>query len=433
MSKANFKDFEPVSEKAWKQKIQADLRGKDYNQTMLTATDEGIDIKPFYHRDSHIDFKIPAPQKWFITTKLKDFDNVENYKSKGIEAFNLSVDDIKDIPDGFNSSDIPLIIKFKAFNNYTLEQKENLYYAFDPIHQFAKKGNWFSDQSSDLKTHQDYVEQTHNISIDASLYHNAGANITQQLAYTIAHLYAYIKNLKDQKKQLTILIFNAIGPNYFFEIAKLKALRLLVNSLCKNENIDYDLKLVSEPGSHHMSIYDYNVNMLRSTTECMSAVLGGSDFVNNTPYDKLFKNKNEFSDRIAKNQLLILKHESYFDKVENPTEGSYYINHITKSLAEKALDIFKNIEKSGGFIQQLFDGKIQEKIDQQFQNTLEKFKNQEVKLVGVNLYINEEEQLKQQIDKDISQTQEKRKTLTKPITEKRIAESLEKERLAKEA
>ena len=117
---------------------------------------------------------------------------------------------------------------------------------------------------------------------------------------------------------MNLLIFTAIGPNYFFEIAKLKALRLLVNTLCKNQNIKYDLKIISEPGQHHMSIYDYNVNMLRSTTECMSAVLGGSDFVCNTTYDEIFKNKNDFSDRIAKNQLLIIKHESYFDKVENP-------------------------------------------------------------------------------------------------------------------
>ena len=74
MSKIRFDEFEPTSEKAWKQKIQVDLKGKDYNETMLTPTDEGIDIKPFYHSDSHFDFKIPSPTQWFITKKLETSD-----------------------------------------------------------------------------------------------------------------------------------------------------------------------------------------------------------------------------------------------------------------------------------------------------------------------------------------------------------------------
>lgn len=437
MSKIRFDEFEPTSEKAWKQKIQVDLKGKDYNETMLTPTDEGIDIKPFYHSDSHLDFKIPSPMQWFITKKIgaSDFKDIDHLKSKGIEAFWLSTENSKDILKVLSSTENPFLINLKHFEVDELELKENLFFAYDPIGQFTKTGNWFDKQSSDLRKHQDYVNKTRNLSVDTRLYHDAGANIAQQLAYTVAHLNSYFKNLKSQspKIKLNLLIFTAIGPNYFFEIAKLKALRLLVNTLCKNQNINYDLEIISEPGQHHMSIYDYNVNMLRSTTECMSAVLGGSDFVCNTTYDKIFKNKNGFSDRIAKNQLLIIKHESYFDKVENPADGTYYINHITKALAEKALDIFKGIEKSGGFIQQLFDGKIQEKIDQQFQKTLDKFKNKELKLVGVNIYKNEDEQMKNQLDKDIFPKKNKRKTLIKPITERRIAEVLEKERLAEEA
>ena len=439
MSNLSFKEFDPVSEKAWKQKIQVDLKGKDYNEAMLTATDEGIDIKPFYHRDSHIDFKIPSPSKWFITEQIedKDINNIKTFKAKGLEAFCLNVDNLKTIYKSLDASETPFILKLKQFNLDDLQQKNHLFYAFDPIYQFIKTGNWLKNKTTDLEKHHKYVKKSFNLSIDTRLYHNAGANITQQLAYTIAHLNTYFKNLKNHSKslntKLNILVFTSIGPNYFFEIAKLKALRLLVNTLCKNQNINYDLKISSEPGLHHTSIYDYNVNMLRSTTECMSAVLGGSDFVCNKTYDEIFKNKNDFSDRIAKNQLLILKHESYFDKVENPADGTYYINHITKALSEKALDIFKSIEKSGGFIQQLFDGKIQYKIDQQFQKTLEKFKNEKMKLVGVNIYKNEDEQMKRQLDKDIFPTKAKRKTLIKPIISRRIAESLEKERLAKEA
>ncbi len=435
MDKASFSEFEPVSEKAWKQKIQTDLKGKDYNKTMLTSTDEGIDIKPFYHRDSLQDFKIPSPDKWFITKKSNVLNSEDFQKnlSKGIEAFWFSIDNSKKISQDIISSDVPLIFNLKDFRIEDLSVKENIFYDFDPIHHLAETGNWLINQSEDLKKHKSYVNKTNNLSINAGLYHNAGGNITQQLAYTLSHLNTYLKNLEKPKTNLNITIFTSIGPNYFFEIAKLKAFRLLVNTLCKNYNIHYKLKLVSQPGLHHMSIYDYNVNMLRATTECMSAVLGGSNFVSNLAYDEIFKNKNDFSQRIARNQLLILKHESYFDKVKNPTDGVYYINQITKSLGEKSLNIFKSIEKSGGFIQQLFDGKIQEKINQQFNKSLENFDNKSIKLVGVNIFMNEEEQIKTQLDKDIFLKPKSRKTLIKPIIPKRIAESLEKKRLKNES
>ena len=435
MDNSLFKDFKPVSEKEWKQKIQVDLRGKDYNASMITPTDEGIDIKPFYHRESNVDLNIPSPKKWFITEKIEDAEiqNIDHLKSKGTEAFWLKYDKNKDISQLLNSTGVPIIVESDSYTEAGVEQNSNLHFVFDPINNLAKTGNWVKNQSEDMQAHKSYVDKTNTLSIDARLYHNSGGNITQQLAYTISQLNTYLNNSKTQKgKTLKILIFSAIGPNYFFEIAKLKALRLLVNSICKASNIEYDLKLISEPGYHHMSIYDYNVNMLRSTSECMSAILGGSDFIRNTYYDEIFKTKNEFSQRISRNQLLILKHESYFKIVENIADGTYYINYLTKALAEKSLNIFKDIEKSGGFIQQLFDGKIQLKIDQQFKSSLEKFESKELKLVGVNQYENEEDKMKAEIEKDTFLSQKARKTLIKPILRRRIAEKLEQKRLSEE-
>ncbi len=430
MSNQLFKEFNPVSENAWKQKIQVDLKGKDYNNAMLTSTDEGIDIKPFYHQDSHHKLNIPSPDQWLITEKVdsKEIENLDKHQSKGTEAFwiksNKQPKQIK----------LPLILEVEEPENFKFESKENLIYKFDPIHQLAQSGNWFKSQDKDFSLLQSLVENSNSLNVDSRLYHNSGANIIQQLAYSISHLNSYFNHLDlSQIKTLQIHIFCSIGPNYFFEIAKLKALRVLVNSLCKNNNINYSFKIISEPGQHHMSIYDYNVNLLRSTTECMSAILGGSDLVCNITYDKIFKNKNEFSQRIARNQLLILKNESYFDKVRNPSDGSYYIDYLTNALAEKALDIFKSIEKSSGFIQQLFDGKIQEKINQQFQKSLEQFENKKLKLIGVNVFENEDDKIKEQLEKDIFPKKQKRKTLLKPITKRRIAEQLEKQKLKKES
>ena len=436
MENSLFTEFNPVSEKEWKQKIQVDLKGKDYNETMITKTDEGIDIKPFYHSESQVELNIPSPKKWYITEKINnsEIQNLNDLKLKGTDAFWLDKSSTKLVPDQISSIDTPIIVELESFDGGKLKLNSNLHYAFDPINHLARTGNWIKNQPEDFKVHKSYIEQTKTISIDARIYHNSGGNITQQLAYTIAQMNIYLKNVeipKDQK--LSILVFNALGPNYFFEIAKLKALRVLVNSICKANGLDYSLKLISEPGSHHMSIYDYNVNLLRSTSECMSAILGGSDFIRNNYYDEIFKDKHNFSQRISRNQLLILKHESYFEKVENIADGTYYINYLTKALAEKSLGLFKDIEKSGGIIQQLFDGKIQQKIHEQFKSSLEKFDSKELKLVGVNQYENVEDKMKQFIQKDVHTSKKARKTLIKPIPKRRIAQELESKRLSTES
>jgi hypothetical protein len=118
----------------------------------------------------------------------------------------------------------------------------------------------------------------------------------------------------------------------------------------KEYNIDAEPKIFVEPTLRNKTLYDYNVNMLRTTTEYMSAILGGADYVMPLAYDAIYHKSNPFGDRIARNQLLILKHESYFDEVLNPSDGSYYIESLTQTFAEKALAYLKNIEKNCGLI-----------------------------------------------------------------------------------
>jgi len=434
MQDLDFKEFEAVSEKTWKQKIQVDLKGKDYNASMITTTDEGVDIKPFYHEESNKDINVPNPKEWFITKHLTApvYQGWKNDTAAGIESFWVETDDLANL-DLSTLPDVPVLVQFKSADFEKLKSDSSLIHAFDPISHLAKTGNWISNQAEDLKKHKAYVEKCHTIALDMRLYHNAGGNCVQQLAYGLSHLAEYFKNLDFQKNQdITFVVFNSVGTNYFFEIAKLKALKVLLNSLCKAENIKHNIKVVSSPGLIDFSIYDYNVNMLRSMTMAMSAVLGGSDFVCNLPYDAVFKNENQFSNRIAKNQLLILKHESYFDKVENPTDGTYYINALTNAFAEQALALFKEIERSGGFIQQLYDGKIQTKLEEQFQKSLQKLESHQKVMVGVNKYPNDEDNLTDAIEKPLGVAFEKRKTLIRPIQERRYASKLEEERLASE-
>ena len=268
------------------------------------------------------------------------------------------------------------------------------------------------------------------LSIDATLYQNAGANMVQQIAYALAHANDYFNKIKNIEKRIVFQV--AVGSNYFFEIAKLRALRLLFNVVAKEYNLTHDCHLLVSPTKRNKTLYDYNVNLLRTTTECMSAILGGADAVANLPYDALYHKDNEFGDRIARNQLLVLKHESHFDKVNNPGDGSYYIESLTQQLAEKALALFKEIEANGGFLKQLKDGTIKRKIQESADKEQALFDNGKEILLGTNKYPNPEDRMSHDLELFPFVKIKPRKTLITPIIEKRLAEKIEQERLETE-
>jgi len=164
----------------------------------------------------------------------------------------------------------------------------------------------------------------------------------------------------------------------------------------------------------------------------MSAILGGANAISNLPYDALYHKNNEFGDRISRNQLLVLKEESYFDKVNNPADGTYYIDTLTAQLAEKALELFKKMETKGGLITLLVDGTIQRKINESAQKEQELFDSGKEVLLGTNKYPNKEDRMKHDLELFPFVKQNARKTLVTPIIEKRLAEKLEQERLSLE-
>jgi methylmalonyl-CoA mutase len=164
----------------------------------------------------------------------------------------------------------------------------------------------------------------------------------------------------------------------------------------------------------------------------MSAAIGGADIIFNTPYDAHFKKSNEFSSRLSKNQLLILKHEGYLDKVSNPADGAYYIESLTKQIAEKALQLIKDIEAKGGLIKMFFEGTIQRKIKEQANKELEKFTNKSITLTGVNIYEDKTQSMKSNMELYPFIKTKPRKTLIEPLMQKRLAEEWEQNRLKHE-
>lgn len=446
-----FDDFDPISSKQWKQKIQFELKGADYNETLVWNSPEDIQVKPFYHKDEFTkafpvstkasEFKIC--QNIFVYDVEKSIERARDTLSRGADSLRFTIEnesiDITNLLEqlplekvnvyfnlGFISIDF-----VKKIDAFAKKNNTAIFCNLDPIGQLAKDGNWFvTNEKSNFDTLNLLSKVTKSvslISINAALYQNAGANMVQQIAYSLGQANEYFNRIENINQPIVFEV--AVGTNYFFEIAKLRALRLLFNLIAKEYSHNLDCNIIVSPTKRNKTLYDYNVNMLRTTTECMSAIIGGADAIANLPYDALYHKDNEFGDRIARNQLLILKNESYFDKVNNPADGSYYIENLTNQLAEKALALFKDIEANGGFLKQLNDGIIKRKIQESADTAQELFDSGKEILLGTNKHPNKQDKMKHDLELFPFVKVKPRKTLITPIIEKRLAEKIEQERL----
>ena len=451
MATTLFDDFDPISSKQWKQKIQFELNGSDYNETLVWNSPEDIQVKPFYHKDEFSksysvvtkasEFKIC--QNIFVYDVQKSIERAKDSLSRGAESLRFTIEselvDVINLLENLPLKNVPVYLNLsfisidfvKKIDDFALTNKITIFCNLDPIGQLAKDGNWFTTKEKNnfeiLNLLSKQTKSISLISINATLYQNAGANMVQQLAYSIGQVNEYFNRLDSIDQPIVFEI--AVGTNYFFEIAKLRALRILFSVVAKEYNHNLDCNIVASPTKRNKTLYDYNINMLRTTTECMSAILGGADAIANLPYDALYHKDNEFGDRIARNQLLILKNESYFDKVNNPADGSYYIESLTSQLAEKALTLFKDIESSGGFLKQLNDGIIKRKIQESADAEQNLFDSGKEILLGTNKHPNKQDRMKHDLELFPFVKQNPRKTLIKPIIEKRLAEKTEQERL----
>ena len=446
-----FSDFEAVSAKQWKQQIQHDLKGADYNETLVWESPEGIKVKPFYNSEDVAEIQKTTSNSGFkILQDIYVFDVAKSNLraietlSRGAESIRFTIENetisIDELMQNLLLENTNYFFKTKFLSVdfaekvsvFNLKNKVSIELQIDPIHQLVKNGNWSENLESDFEKLNQISNKSNTsfLKIDATIYQNAGANMVQQLAYTLAHANEYFNRISEINKPITIEI--SVGTNYFFEIAKLRALRLLFNTLATEYSHQLDCKITVVPTKRNKTIYDYNTNMLRTTTECMSAILGGTDFISNLSYDAIYHKDNEFGDRISRNQLLILKNESYFDKVTNPADGTYYVESLTNQLAEKALVLFKEIEVNGGFISQLIEGNIQKKIAESHKKEQELFDSGKEILLGTNKHPNKNDRMKNDLELYPFVKFNSQKTAIIPIIEKRLAEKMEQERLKTE-
>jgi methylmalonyl-CoA mutase len=280
-----------------------------------------------------------------------------------------------------------------------------------------KNGGWRNGKEKDLdllaenfKQVQQHSANMKAIVMDATVYHYAGANLVQTIAYALAHAIEYLDAMKtrgiEPLSAIDRMVFRwPCGTSFFAEIAALRALRLLWNNLCGhitgNAKTLYKACVHAETSLHSWSVADMYNNLLRATTQSMSAIAGGAHTVYTHPYNVVGTYASEFSERMSANIQLLLREESFFGKTADPAAGSQLVEELTHQLAENALALLKKTEAAGGLLSQVRSGELQRSLALNLEKMKEAVKNGEIKVLGANLYPNKNEDISQVPRRDL--------------------------------
>lgn len=421
----NFSEFQPSTKADWYNQTIKDLKGKAFDETLVWRTLEGFEIQPFYAVEDLENLPLQAIQNaqntkqslgWqnrvlvkftneketnslIINTLSSGGDSISiDFGIKKIEEINLPklLDKVKlsDSPIYFlvNGQAKELVVELKKFINYQMKGGV----IDDTLATWMQTGKQDFAAFENVK---DAILQTNDspqfriLTIQSHHFHNAGANAVQELAFTLASAVHYLDKLTDKGLKIDEILpkieFSiSIGTNYFIEIAKIRALRylwgLIVNEF-KKTNLNPQIIIHTQTSYFYDSIATINTNMIRVTTEAMSAAIGGADAITVHAFDAILGKNDDFSERIARNISILMKEEAYLNKTNDPSAGSYFIENLTHSLIKAAWELFLKVESKGGIVKAFEEGFIQSEIEKSYQTKVEALKNGKI-MVGVNKF-----------------------------------------------
>lgn len=426
--------FPVPSLEEWKEKGEAALKGKSID-SLLNKTYENITLKPLYTKEDQnlkdlsqfpgqADFRRGvglAGHDWEVSQKITA-ENAENLKEKlssaldrGQTAISFEVDaklllGLEDVLKEY-SEKYPYSLNAKELHGEILDllailpkaQECKGFIAQDPVAALAEKGAAEDNIAADydalyesVKRAAEKLPQVKTILSDTTPYHNGGANAVQELAVSLSTAVFHIEQLTERGLSLeTILaklIFQfSIGANFFMELAKLRAARILWSKVALAygaEEEQQKMTISSETSAFTKTVYDPYVNMLRSGNEAFAAVLGGAQYLHVSPFNEPEGTETELSGRIARNTQLILKEESLLTKTADPAGGSWYVENLTNEIAEKAWELFLLIEDKGGIVEVLKQGWLQQQIAEVMEKRQEAIFTRKQTIVGTNKYAN---------------------------------------------
>ena len=365
----------------WSKKIIEDL-GVDRFNKLFSYSDENIKISPFYSVNPN---PIINPDKFIFPDNWNILGEIDCNKTANIDQ------EIKNFYEN-EINDIILYNYADEYLNKSIISSGNIFIQSNKFVKINQDLNLIIEPKLDaLETLHldDCLDRNFKINISSEFFKNSGANIIQEIAFTISVATELLN--RYGVSLLEKISFELVqGNNYFFEIAKVQVFRIIW-SLISNKygkQID-DCNITAKPFIKNKTIKNYNNNIIRSTPECMSGILGGCNYIKSLAYDIKFKDRNDFSERIKYNQLLILKHETLIDKVSNAVSGSYYISYLIENLAQQSLDLFKKIMSKGGYHESIKEDGLFNEILKNSKKVKEQYKSGKKILVGFNKYVNE--------------------------------------------
>ena len=439
-----FNEFAPIPTEKWEEIINKDLKGADYEKKLVWRTNEGFKVRPYYRAENLVDLNyldvMPAEFPYTRGTKAdsNDWEIVQNVTEtdpakanevalasiKGgatMISFTMQgVKTAKDLATLLAGLDLTKVgVQFTRPQGRAVQlTKDFIAYleanhidkaavkggiAYDGISCCLRHGKFPTSEKAAMDTAIELVNLTADmpnfkvVNVRGIQMHNGGATIVQELGYTLGIANEYLAyatsnglTVEQMAKKMEVTL--SIASNYFMEIAKLRAFRLLWATMVSQYQPKCDcackVRINSVASSWNKTLYDPYVNMLRTTTEGMAASLGGADTIALQPFDVAFKHDDDFSRRISRNVQIILKEESYFNKVVDPAAGSYYIENLTDSLAEYAWKQFQEVEAQGGIIKLILSGEVKKAIEESCNKRNMDIATRKYILLGTNQYPN---------------------------------------------
>ncbi|HMQ43865.1 MAG TPA: methylmalonyl-CoA mutase family protein [Mariniflexile sp.] len=422
IDKPLFTDFKPVTKQEWIDRVNTDLKGEDFNKKLVWKTLNNIDFQPFYTADDASRFLTHTGENAqalinyrHIEVTTAEAGNEKALKAikEGVTGLIFEINDAVSVATLLNGVNVNKIaVSFVLQNDAIAFAKEffklveqnlnnykNLRGFIDLgiISNYVTTGKMASNKFETLENLVKLSKDFPNfktITVSGTTYLDAGANQVQEVAYTLNSLVYVIEQCLDRDINVQSILNNlhvqlAIGSEYFIEIGKFRAFNSLLHQIAKKYGVfNFKHSLTAKTSVWSKSVTDAHTNLLRATTEAMSAILGNVDGVLIDAYDKEFNEASDFSSRIAANIATILKEESYFGKVANPVDGSYYIEEVSTKIAEKALELFKAIEAQSGFLKAFESESIQQQIAEIRQEKIKWISQRRLPMVGVNKYPN---------------------------------------------
>jgi methylmalonyl-CoA mutase len=492
MAEKLFAEFPPVSTQQWEEVITKDLKGADYEKKLVWKTMEGFSVRPYYRAEDLTNLKhlgtVPGAfpfvrgtskrNNWLVRQGYCAWESFEKANAQAVDGLKKGVESVAFCINGKKaisqnkmevllkgidlsktevnfegcSCETPAIIEsfiavVKAQGIKTDSVRAS--FDFDPLRSLTTTGNFCcSNYMDNFKKCMNLVEgfpKIRVIGVEGYAFNNAGATGVQELGFAIAAGSEYMNLLTEMgfsanEVASRIKFTFSVGANYFLEIAKFRAARMLWANVTENYGVSEDsakmMNIHAVTSQWNQTVYDSYVNMLRSTTEAMSASLAGVDSLEVLPFDYQYREPGEFSNRIARNVQIILKEESHFDKITDPAAGSYYIENLTNSFTEHSWDLFRKVEEKGGYTEAFKAGYIQGEIKAASAKRDLNIATRREIILGTNQYPNFSEKADKDVTLDVitrgANWEKSSNPIAEPIEKYRGAQAFEALRFATE-